>query len=71
MCIRDSNFIVEEKPFNIEDIKNAREAFSCSSTTFILPVVEIDDCKIGDGCPGEHTLRLRRLYINNVKKELI
>ena len=33
-------------------------------TTFILPVVEIDDCMIGDGCPGEHTLRLRRLYIN-------
>ena len=54
-----------------KDIKDAREAFSCSSTTFILPVVEIDDCKIGDGYPGEHTLRLRRLYINNVKKELI
>ena len=62
--------IVKEKPFTIEDIKDAREAFSCSSTTFIMPVVEIDDCKIGDGCPGEHTLRLRRLYINNVKKEL-
>ena len=63
--------IVKEKPFTIEDIKDAREAFSCSSTTFILPVVEIDDFKIGNGSPGDHTLGLRQLYINNVKKELI
>ena len=68
---KNTDLIVKEKPFTIEDVKDAREAFSCSSTTFILPVVEIDDCKIGNGCPGEHTLRLRRLYINNVKKELI
>ena len=50
---------------------NAKEAFSCSSTTFIMPVVEIDDCKIGTGTPGQHTLELRKLYINNVRKELI
>ena len=68
---KNANFIVKEKPFTIKDIKDAREAFSCSSTTFIMPVVEIDDCKIGDGSPGEHTLGLRQLYINNVKKELI
>ena len=62
---------IEEKPFTIEDTKNAREAFSCSSTTFIMPVVEIDDCKIGSGTPGNHTLELRKLYIKNVRKELI
>ena len=68
---KNAEFIVKEKPFTIEDIKDAREAFSCSSTTFILPVVEIDDFKIGNGSPGDHTLGLRQLYINNVKKELI
>jgi len=66
-----AKFNIEEKPFTIEDTKNAKEAFSCSSTTFIMPVVEIDDCKIGTGTPGQHTLELRKLYINNVRKELI
>ena len=66
-----ANFNIEEKPFTVEDTKNAKEAFSCSSTTFIMPVVEIDDCKIGSGTPGKHTLELRKLYINNVRKELI
>ena len=66
-----AKFNIEEKPFTIEDTKNAKEAFSCSSTTFIMPVVEIDDCKIGSGTPGNHTLQLRQLYIKNVRKELI
>ena len=66
-----AKFNIEEKPFTIEDTKNAKEAFSCSSTTFIMPVVEIDDCKIGSGTPGQHTLELRKLYIKNVRKELI
>ena len=44
---------------------------SCSSTTFIMPVIEIDNSKIGNGVPGQHTLKLRQLYINNVRKELI
>lgn len=68
---KSAKFVVEEKPFTLEDTMNAREAFSCSSTTFIMPVVEIDDCKIGDGTPGKHTLELRQLYIKNVRKELV
>ncbi len=68
---KKANFKIEEKSFTIEDTKNAKEAFSCSSTTFIMPVVEIDDCKIGSGTPGQHTLELRKLYIKNVRKELI
>ena len=65
---KKANFNIEEKPFTIEDTKNAKEAFSCSSTTFIMPVVEIDDCKIGSGTPGQHTLELRKLYIKNVRQ---
>ena len=45
---KNANLIVKEKPFTIEDIKDA-EAFSCSSTTLYCDD-EIDDCKIGDGC---------------------
>jgi len=31
----------------------------------------MDDFRFVNGSPGDHTLGLRQLYINNVKKELI
>ena len=66
-----AKFFIKEKSFTVEDIINAKEAFSCSSTTFIMPVIEIDNSKIGNGIPGEHTLKLRQLYIKKIRKELI
>ena len=68
---KSAKFVIKEKPFTVEDTINAKEAFSCSSTTFIMPVIEIDNSKIGNGVPGQHTLKLRQLYINNVRKELV
>ena len=49
--------------YTIEEAKNASEAFCSSATTFIGPVVEIDNQKIGDGKPGEKSLKLREIYI--------
>ena len=54
-----------------EEVKDSLEAFTSSSTTFIMPVVEIDDYKIGSGLPGKITLELRDLYIRNIMKDLI
>ncbi len=68
---RRAGYIIIEKPFSLEDAKNSKEAFSCSSTTFVMPVVEINGCKIGSGFPGKHTMKLRDLYIDNVRKELV
>ena len=68
---KKSGYHIEEKPFSIEEVKDALEAFTSSSTTFIMPVVEIDDYKIGSGLPGKITLELRDLYIRNIIKDLI
>ena len=53
---------VEERPFSLEEAYAAREAFLTSASTYAMPVVRIDDTKIGDGKPGELTLRLREMY---------
>lgn len=54
---------VEERAFTPEEALSAREAFITSATNFVVPVVRIDDAKIGDGKPGAMTRDLRRHYI--------
>ncbi len=53
---------VEERPFTLQEAKDAKEAFITSSSNFVMPVVRIDDTAIGNGRAGELTLRLRDGY---------
>ena len=68
---KEAQIKVEERPFTIEEAKNASEAFVSSATTFIGPVVEIDNKIIGDGKPGKQSLRLREIYIGESMKEAL
>jgi D-alanine transaminase len=49
----------EERPFSVEEARNATEAFFTSSTNFVVPVTRIDGHPIGDGRPGPITRQLR------------
>ena len=51
----------DERPFTVAEAKAAPEAFLTSTTSFVLPVVTIDDSRIGDGTPGPVTRRLQAL----------
>ena len=68
---KEAQIKIEERPFTIEEAKEASEAFVSSATTFIGPVVEIDNIKIGDGKPGKQSLRLREIYIQESMKEAL
>ncbi len=68
---KEAQIKVEERPFTIEEAKNASEAFVSSATTFIGPVVEIDNKIIGNGKPGKQSLRLREIYIGESMKEAL
>lgn len=63
------NITVEERLFTIEEALNADEAFMSSATIFVLPIIEIDGKKIGDGKPGEMAKKLRAIYIEAALKE--
>lgn len=58
---RDGIEIVE-RPFSAEEAKAAPEAFITSTTSFVMPVIRIDDADIGNGEPGPVTKKLRSLY---------
>ena len=59
---------VEERAFSIDEAKQAAEAFVSSSTLLIMPVVEIDGHKIGDGKPGARTAKIRQNYLAAVQR---
>jgi len=53
---------VEERRFSIEEAQNAKEAFITAATTVVVPVIEIDGKKIGEGTHGEITARVRKYF---------
>ncbi len=62
-----AGMVVEERYFTVEEAKTAREAFLTSTSSFVYPIVQIDDTVIGNGKPGSTVLRLRDLYENHVE----
>ena len=57
---------VEERPFSVEEAKNADEAFLTSSTAFLIPIVDIDGNRIGDGEPGPVSRQLLDGYSSHL-----
>jgi len=61
---QETQLRVEERLFTVEEALGAAEAFYTSASSFVMPVVAIDDQAIGDGRPGPLTRRLRQLYLD-------
>ena len=62
---------VEERAFTLEEALEADEAFITSASTFVMPVVEIDGNRIGEGVPGSVTKRLREIYLDESLKKAV
>lgn len=59
--VRKNNWKVEERDFSLADLAQMDEAFLCSCTRNIVPVVQVDDIIIGNGQPGPQTLALAEI----------
>ena len=69
--IADEGLELDERPFTLDDVKAAREAFISSATTFATPVISLDGTRIGDGKPGPIATKLRGLYLDQAKRDAI
>jgi D-alanine transaminase len=58
---------LEERPFKPAEAYKAREAFTSSATALIMPIVELDGKKIGEGRPGPVTTKLFEAYMDYVR----
>jgi D-alanine transaminase len=69
--IRKEGYELEERAFSVDEARAAREAFITSSTSFVLPVTQLDGKPIGNGHPGILTGKLRQHYMgymNSLRK---
>ncbi|MFL2785159.1 MAG: D-amino-acid transaminase [Paracoccaceae bacterium] len=70
-CAQEAQMEVVERPFSIAEAQEADEAFITSASTFVMPVVTIDDRKLGSGQPGPVAARLREIYLEESLKQAI
>ena len=55
-----------ERRFNLKDIKDADEAFITSATQFIMPVIRVNNIKIGNGHVGEFAKLFKDIYFKSI-----
>ena len=55
-----------ERRFNLNDIKNADEAFITSATQFVMPVIAVDNIKISNGRVGEFAKIFKEIYFKYI-----
>ena len=64
---RRAGLEVIEAAFTPDQVFVATEAFNTSASGFVTPVVRVDGRQLGDGRPGPVALRLRALYLDEVR----
>tara|TARA_R110000868_G_scaffold10313_1_gene50534 strand:- start:2914 stop:3768 length:855 start_codon:yes stop_codon:yes gene_type:complete len=65
----DIGVALEERPFSVSEAKTADEAFLSSTSAFLVPIVRIDDRKIGEGLPGPVSTALLARYREHLWSE--
>jgi len=56
-----------ETRFKLDEALKANEAFISGASSYVLPVVQINQQKIGSGTPGPYYQKLRGIYIDHAR----
>jgi len=67
---KENNIMFSERAFSLEEAKSAKEAFISSTTSFVKPVLKIDNKTIGDGRVGPLSAKLLSYYSNHMKAQI-
>ena len=62
-CAKNKNIKVEEKKISLDNIKDCKEAFITSASSFVTPVIQVDKMIINDGKIGKFSNLLRKTYL--------
>lgn len=65
--VRAREISLDERPFTLEEAYAADEAFITAASTYVCPVVAIDDRAIGDGSVGPLVRKLQQVYLDNAR----
>ena len=64
--IRDLGIPLRERFCHVEEYRSADEVFLAGTSTEAMPVVQVDDTRIGPGRPGPLTQRIREAFLSRV-----
>ena len=70
LCNRHGIRLVETR-FSLEEALQADEAFISGASSYVLPVIQIDEQKIGSGRPGPYFSKLREIYLEHARTNAI
>ncbi|MBV7507329.1 D-amino-acid transaminase [Bacillus sp. sid0103] len=68
ICARN-NIVVEERTFTLNELFDADEVFLSSTTSEVMPIIEVDGKRVGDGFPGPITKSLQELFEKEIEKQ--
>lgn len=68
--IMANRYRIEFQAIKKHQLQDCEEAFLCSSVKEVMPLVEVDGIKIGDGKPGVQTIKLSKLFKEYVKSKI-
>lgn len=61
---------VEERPFTLDELRTAKEAFTSSTGVVIAPVLSVDGAPVGSGMPGPVTRNVQAAYYAYIGADL-
>lgn len=64
-----NNFPFEERTFTLEELEQADEVFLSSTTSEVMPIIEIDGRIISTGVPGPITRKLQELFVQEIETQ--
>jgi D-alanine transaminase len=69
--VTDDRIRLVETRFKLDEVLKANEAFISGASSYVLPVVQIDEQKIGSGTPGPYYQKLYDIYIDHARASSI
>ena len=62
---KKNNFKLLEEKFTKDELLESKEVFLTSASSFVTPIIQIDNIKINNGIVGKTSIALRNLYFKN------
>ena len=68
---RDNTIKIDERPFTLDEAYAADEMFTSSASTFICPVVSVDDRPVNSGIIGSVVRQLQKVYVAHARRTAV